>query len=101
MACQRLLKGTPSHCGRKQELVRCYRQSGSTHSITLCRLVMLGTLPAALASPTVSDSDGQPYSPWYITVVRVLAVPIGTTELVKKVFANVAAVSAVLELNQG
>jgi hypothetical protein len=62
---------------------------------------MLGALPAALVSPTVSESDGQPYSPWYIAVVRVLAAPIGTTVLAKKLFANVAAVSAVLELNQG
>jgi hypothetical protein len=62
---------------------------------------MLGALPAALVSPGVSESDGQPYSPSYIVVLRVLAVAIGTTEVAKKVFTNVAAVSAVLELNQG
>jgi hypothetical protein len=62
---------------------------------------MLAALPPALVSPGVSESEGQPYSPWYIAVVRVLAVCMGTTEVVKKVFTNVAAVSAVLELNQG
>jgi uncharacterized membrane protein YadS len=69
--------------------------------MTLCRLATLAALLAELTSPSTSEPDGQPYSPWYIVVFRVLAAAIGTTELAKNWFANVAAVSAVLELNQG